>query len=143
MTYSHSFNKRKYIELAFCIILIIFFILGLDLPEGVKQIIDTLPMKIVLLGLIVYIFLYSSAIIAVLFLLVILDLMLKSSILSNSLSGPHELQKQKVFANLNQKPYTLEQEIVKIMAPRVNSGKSVTTALYLPLSENDHDASTI
>jgi hypothetical protein len=47
------------------------------------------------------------------------------------------------FTAFNQYPYTLEQEVVKKMAPIVQSGSSLSKASYMPTLENLHDASTI
>lgn len=86
-------------------------------------------------------------ILAVLGLFVAFDLMRRSS----SATGidalkrflPTEEKKASQFTAFNQYPYTLEQEVVKKMAPIVQSGSSLSKASYMPILENLHDASTI
>ena len=47
------------------------------------------------------------------------------------------------FTKFNQFPYTLEQEVVKTMAPIVQSGSVLTKPSFKPFLETDHDASPI
>lgn len=54
--------------------------------------------------------------------------------------APTENKKMSEFTAFNQFPYTLEQEVVKKMAPMVRSGSNLTQASYKPLLENLHDA---
>ena len=57
--------------------------------------------------------------------------------------APSEVKKMSQFTAYNQFPYTLEQEIVKQMAPIVRSGTSMTPASYKPMLEDLHDASPL
>ena len=125
-------------------ILIAFFIIGLDVPEQVSDAVDTLPSKILIFIIVAYLFLYSNTVLAVLFLIVAFDLMLKSGVSNLSFfQGTHEQEKQRIFTSLNEQPYTLEQEIVKKMTPRVNSSRSITLPTFLPTLESDHDATLL
>jgi len=56
---------------------------------------------------------------------------------------PSEETKMNQFTAFNQFPYTLEQEVVKKMAPIVQSGFVMNKASYNPLLDNLHDASPI
>jgi hypothetical protein len=47
------------------------------------------------------------------------------------------------FSAFNQFPYTLEQEVVKKMAPIVRSGSTLSKPSYKPLLDNLYDASPI
>ena len=57
--------------------------------------------------------------------------------------APTEEKKASQFSAFNQFPYTLEQEVVKKMAPIVQSGSSMGKASYKPLLDNLYDASPI
>ena len=56
---------------------------------------------------------------------------------------PSEAKKNNQYNAFNQFPYTLEQEIVKIMAPLKNAGTSFTKPSFSPLMENLYDAMPI
>lgn len=138
------FQKEKLGEIILIILFIIYLILGLQTPEPIANVIDTLPGKIVILTIVIYLFIYSNPILAILSLFVAFDLMRRSSI-STGLDAlqkyaPTENKKMSEFTAFNQFPYTLEQEVVKKMAPMVRSGSTLTQASYKPLLENLHDA---
>jgi hypothetical protein len=90
---------------------------------------------------------HTNPILAVLALFVAFDLMRRSSnatgIDALKQYAPTEEKKASQFSVYNQFPYTLEQEVVKKMAPIVQSGYSLGKAPYSPILENLHDASPI
>jgi hypothetical protein len=92
-------------------------------------------------------FTHANPILAVLSLFVAFDLIRRASE-STGIDAlkkylPTEEKKFSQFTAFNQYPYTLEQEVVKKMAPIVQSGSSLTKASYMPILENLHDASVI
>ena len=117
-----------------------FFVAGFDLPDSVSNVVDTLPLKISMFFVCIYLFIYRSPVLAVLFLIVVFDLMTKSSNSHSSYLKAQTEYKQAVFSNLNERPYTLEQDMVKKMAPLVNAGTSVTRSSFFPVIENNHGA---
>ena len=107
--------------------------------------------KIVIVSIVIYLFLYKNSVLAVLVLFAAFDLMRRSS---NSIANLERIfmnpgcedgkdMSQYPFTPYNQFPYTLEQEVVKKMAPIVQSGSVLTKASYKPFLESDHDASPI
>jgi hypothetical protein len=134
-------------ELVLGIIFIIYLILGLKTPEPIASLIDTLVGKIVIFIIVVYMFLYTNSILAVLSLFVAFDLIRRSSMATgiDALQKflPTEETKSSQFTSLNQFPYTLEQEVVKKMVPIIQSGSTLSKASYTPLVEDYHDASNI
>jgi hypothetical protein len=92
-------------------------------------------------------FLHSNPILAVLSLFVAFDLIRRSSAATGISAlqkyAPTEQKKMSQFNAYNQFPYTLEQEVVKKMAPIVQSGSSLSQASYKPLLDDTHDASTL
>jgi len=90
---------------------------------------------------------HNNPILAVLALFVAFDLIRRSSVTTGidalKRFAPSEEKKTSQFSAFNQFPYTLEQEVVKKMAPIVQSGSIMTKASYKPLLDNLYDASPI
>ena len=121
--------------------------MGYKTPQPVAGLVDTLGGKIVIFIIVVYLFMYSNPILAVLALFVAFDLIRRSSAATGidalQKYAPSEEKKSSQFTAFNQFPYTLEQEVVKKMAPIVQSGSSLSPASYKPLLDNTHDATPL
>jgi len=145
--FSSLFKKERMGELILVILLIIYLIMGYKTPEPVANFIDTLFGKMTIFFVVVYLFLYTNPILAVLSLFVAYDLIRRSSIETGTQAiiryTPSEQKKTSQFTAFNQFPYTLEQEVVSKMAPIIKTGTSLKPASYKPLLENLHDASTL
>jgi hypothetical protein len=145
--FSGLFKKENMSQLALAILFIIYLIMGYKTPEVVAGVVDTLVGKIVIFITVITLFMHANPILAVLSLFVAFDLMRRSSAVTgiDALKKylPTEQKKMSQFTAFNQYPYTLEQEVVKKMAPIVQSGSSLSKASYMPTLENLHDASTI
>ena len=145
--FSGLFKKENMSQLSLAILFIIYLIMGYKTPEPLANLIDTLVGKIAIFIMVIYIFMNANPILAVLSLFVAFDLIRRSSAATgiDALKKylPTEEKKASQFTAFNQFPYTLEQEVVKKMAPIVQSGSSLSKPSYKPLLENLHDASTI
>jgi len=145
--FSSLFKKQHMGELLLSILFIIYLIMGYKTPETVANAVDTMIGKIVIVMLVVYLFMHSNTILAVLSLFVAFDLIRRSSAVTGidalKQYAPTEITKSSQFTALNQFPYTLEQEVVKKMAPIVQGGSSMTKASYAPILEDLHDASPL
>jgi hypothetical protein len=109
--------------------------------------IDSTIGKIIVVLVALMLFAYTNPILGVLGLLVAYQL-IKGSSIKTGMAGleayyPTEQKKWSPFTPTNQFPYTLEQEVVKKMAPIVQSGSSLSPPSYKPLLVNLHDASPI
>jgi hypothetical protein len=146
-SFSDLFKKEHAGQLILVILFIIYLIMGYKTPETVATLIDTLVGKIVIILIVIYLFIHSNPILAVLALLVGFDLIRRSSIATGTDAiarfAPCEDSKSSQFTAFNQFPYTLEQEVVKKMAPIVQSGSSLTQASYKPVLDNLHDATPL
>jgi len=145
--FSSLFKKEKMGELILMILFVIYLIMGYKTPEPVANMIDTLVGKIAVLLMVLFLFLYTNPVLAVLSLFVAFDLIRRSS-MATGLDAlkkyePSEEKKTSQFTAYNQFPYTLEQEVVKKMAPIIQSGSSLKKASYQPLLENLHDAASL
>ena len=145
--FSELFKKENMSQLLLTILFMIYLIMGYKTPEPVANVVDSLVGKVVIFITVITLFMHANPILAVLSLFVAFDLIRRSSAATgiDALKKylPTEEKKSSQFTAFNQFPYTLEQEVVKKMAPIVQSGSSLTKPSYKPLLENLHDASTI
>lgn len=145
-SFSKLLKKEHMGELLLSIVFIIYLVLGYKTPQPIANVVDTMIGKIVIFITVVYMFLHTNPILAVLALFVAFDLIRRSSMVSNVgllKYVPCEESKSSQFTAFNQFPYTLEQEVVKKMAPIVRSGSVLTKASYKPFLDNTYDASPI
>jgi hypothetical protein len=146
-SFSGLFKKEHMGELTLAILFIIYLIMGYKTPEPVANMVDSIVGKIVIILIVIYMFMYNNPILAILALFVAFDLMRRSSVSTGidalKRYAPTEEKKMSQFSAFNQFPYTLEQEVVKKMAPIVQSGSSMSKASYKPLLDNLYDASPI
>jgi len=143
-SFTELFKKEHMSEFVLVILMIIYLILGIRTPELIASLIDNIIGKVVIILIIMYLFIHSNPILAVVAAFVAFDLMRRSSQTTGlgdlQAYAPSEQKKMSQFSAFNQFPYTLEQEIVAKMAPIVRSGSSLTSASYKPLLDNLHDA---
>lgn len=146
-SFSSLFKKEHMGELILAILFIIYLIMGYKTPEPIANMVDNMIGKIVIILIVIYMFMRNNPILAILALFVAFDLMRRSSVSTGidalKRYAPTEEKKSSQFSAFNQFPYTLEQEVVKKMAPIVQSGSSMTKASYKPLLDNLYDASPI
>jgi hypothetical protein len=146
-SFTELLKKEHMGEFILVILMIIYLVLGLRTPDIIAIMIDNLVGKVVIVLVVIYLFLYSNPILAVLATLVAFDLIRRSD--SNTGLGalqayaPTEKKKMSQFTAFNQFPYTLEQEVVAKMAPIVRSGSPLSSASYKPILDNLYDASPI
>ncbi len=129
------------------ILFIIYIIMGYQMPEPIAGMIDSSIGKIIIVIIAISLFAYANPIVAVLGLYVAYDLISKSTMTTGTAAlekyMPSEEKKMSEFSAYNQFPYTLEQEVVKKMAPINKSGFLEGSASYKPMLENLHDASPV
>jgi len=143
-SFSSLLKKEHRGEFILVILFIIYLIMGYKTPDLVANMVDTLVGKIVIFIVVIYLFMHSNPIVAVLALFVAFDLIRRSSVATGidalKKYAPSEEKKMSQFTAFNQFPYTLEQEVVKKMAPIVQSGSSLTPPSYKPMLEDTHDS---
>ena len=143
---SMIFNKDRMGQLILSILMAIYLVMGYSLPSPVASIVDSLLGKVIILGIVAYMFKFANPILILLTILVAFDMIRKSYISTGNFGlnnfVPTELLKSQQVSAMNQFPYTLEQEVISKMAPIYNGG-SITKATYKPMLEDLHDASKI
>ena len=146
-SFSSLFKKDKIGQMLLSIVFIVYLIMGYETPESVSHMVDSLVGKLVILFLIVYMFMYTNPILAVLSLFVGFDLIRRSEKTKNMHNAikykPSEQKKNGQLNAYNQFPYTLEQEMVKQMAPMVQNGAAISKPSYKPLLENLYNATSV
>lgn len=140
--------KKEYVgQMILGIFFILYLVMGFKTPEPIANKIDTIGGKMVLFILSIYMFLNLHPVLAVLGLLVFFNLMRTSSeatgIDALKKYEPTEEKRMSQFSAFNQFPYTLEQEIVKKMAPSVNSGSSISQSSFKPKLNDLHGATSL
>lgn len=147
--FSELLKKEHAGELILVVLMILYLVLSVDTPQMVANMVDNVLGKAVVLLLLVYLYMYSNPILAVIATLVAFDLMRRSDAYNpygnlglGSLDkyAPSEKKKERQFSAFNQFPYTLEQEMVAKMAPLVRSGAPLSGASYRPVLDDLHDA---
>jgi len=146
-SFTELFKKEHMSEFILIILMIIYLVIGIKTPDLIATLIDNIIGKVVIILVIIYLFIHSNPILAVVAALVAFDLMRRSTE-STGLGAlqsyaPSEQKKMSQFSAYNQFPYTLEQEVVAKMAPIVRSGSSLTSASYKPVLDNLYDASPL
>jgi hypothetical protein len=146
-SFSGLFKKENVGELILGILFIIYIIIGKRPPKVVANAVSSLFGIAVIFLIVVYMFMYTNPILAILGLFVAYDLIRRSGYVSNENKMqkymPSEEKKSSQFTAFHQFPYTLEQEVVKKMAPIVQSGTTLTKPSYKPVLNNLYDASPV
>lgn len=146
-SFSSLFKKEHMGELTLTILFIIYLIMGYRTPEPVANMVDSLVGKIAIFAVVVYMFMNTNPILAVLALFVAFDLIRRSSVATGMDAlqrfAPTEAKKMSQFTAFNQFPYTLEQEVVNKMAPIIQSSYTMTKPSFHPLLDNLYNASPL
>jgi hypothetical protein len=148
MIYMEKLLKNaKMGETLLTLLFIIYLLMGYKTPEPVANLVDTMVGKAVVFVVVVCLFVYTNPILAVLGLFVAFDLIRRSSVATGidalKKYTPSEEKKSSQFTAFNQFPYTLEQEIVKKMAPIIQTSSTATKASYVPMLDNIYDATPL
>jgi len=140
-------KNAKMGETLLTLLFIIYLLMGYKTPEPVANLVDTMVGKAIVFVVVVCLFVYTNPILAVLGLFVAFDLIRRSSAATGidalKKYAPSEEKKSSQFTAFNQFPYTLEQEIVKKMAPIIQTSSTATKASYVPMLDNIYDATPL
>ena len=143
------FEKRNLVQLTLVILFIIYLLTGSETPESIANIVDTMTGKILVIVFALMLFAYSNPILGVLGLFVAYNVLKNASISSTLMITPsleaYYPTEEKVwspFTPSHQFPYTLEQEVVKEMAPhKFNTVYEAPS--FKPSLDDTHDAASV
>ena len=140
-------NKDHRSEFVLMMLMILYLLAGIETPEPIANIIDSLLGRIGIVAIVLYLFMRSNPILAIVAAFVAFDLMRRSAMVTGydalQAYAPSEEKKMSQFSAFNQFPYTLEQEVVQKMTPMVQSSMPLSSANYKPILDNLHNASAL
>jgi hypothetical protein len=146
-SFSDLFKRQNLGQVVLCILFIIYLIMGYNMPSSVAGVIDTIYGKIIVVVVALILFSYVNPILGVLGFLVAFELIRRSSLATGTYALnnyiPTEEKKSSNLSAMNQFPYTLEQEVVKKMAPIRVTYDTQTPATFRPILDDNYDAAPI
>ena len=138
-----EFNKENILSLFF----IVFLIMKFNIPEPLADMVDTIPGKFAVVAVSIMLFGYANPILGILGLFVAFDLIMRSKATTGidalKQYGPSQQRMDSQFNAMNQFPYTLEQEVVKKMAPIPYNNSLMHPVSFTPLLNDLHNASPL
>lgn len=139
-------EKKNMPQLVLVVLFIIYLLMGFKTPDSLATMIDSMVGKIVVALFALMLFAYSNPILGILGIFVAFQLVRGASI-KTGMAGleeyyPTEEKKWSPFTPAHQFPYTLEQEMVKKMAPQ-KFNTNYVKATYRPTLEDTYDAASI
>jgi hypothetical protein len=141
------FKRERKGEILLTILFIIYILMGYKIPESLASVIDTTYGKIIVITIAILLFSYTNPVLGVIGLYVAFDLIKRSSESTGTYAlqkyVPTETKKSCELTLYNQFPYTLEQEIVKKMAPINKTDDTSTPPSFSPILDNLHEAAPI
>ena len=117
------------------------------MPDSVAGVVDTIYGKVIVAVIALVLFSFANPILGVLGFLVAFELIRRSSMTTGTYALDHyvptEVKKETQLNAMNQFPYTLEQEVVKKMAPIRDNSDSSTQPSFHPVLDDTYDAAPI
>mgnify|MGYP006093341589 FL=1 len=145
-SYQQLFKKGNYHHLALLVVLILYSILNIQTPSLLANLIDNVYGNIAIIFAAFYLLANSNHIVGVIGLYAAYELIRRSSHSTGNLAIqrylPTELKKSGHLSAFNQFPITLEEEVVKQMAPLVETA-GPSNLDYKPVSEDTYNAMDI
>ena len=146
-SFNKLFKKEHMGQNMLTILFIIYLIMGYKVPEPIANVVDTTYGKIIVITIAILLFAYANPILGVIGFLVAYDLIKRSSVATGNYALakylPTEAKKYTELTDYNQFPYTLEQEVVKKMAPIAHTTSNSTQVHFSPILDDTHDAAPI
>lgn len=147
--FNELFERKNTGQLILVILFIIYLLTGSETPQGVANMVDTMAGKIIVIMFALFLFAYGNPIVGVLGIFVAYNILKNASMASSLMLNPsldsYYPTEQKVwspFTPTNQFPYTLEQEVVKKMAPQ-KFNTVYEAPSFKPALDDTHDAASV
>ena len=147
-SFQDLFKKKNMGELLLGILFIVYLIMGYKPPAALANVIDSTYGKVIVVLVALILFANSNPILGVLGFFIAYNLISKSEIVTGTYGlnnyMPTEEKKYSSLTMYNQFPYTLEQEVVKKMAPLNKADTSGSnTYSFNPVLDDLHDAAPV
>jgi hypothetical protein len=126
-------------EIILIILFVVYLIIGTKTPLFIANVVNSIMGKFVLLFIVILFFMYANPIVSVLLVVVVYELIVRSNQYVNTSyqTGLNRLAQHPGDTELNEIPATLEQEIVKQMAPICSTDTQMLPASYKPFIQDD------
>lgn len=137
------------LELILFALFVFYLVFHVDTPQILIPYIDSTMGMIIIVGITLYLFLYTHPILGVLSIFVAYEILRRSTVRLNKITifepNPAQATVDKEMKAMNpQNVYTLEEQLVAKMAPLPNPNPSdYIVSNYKPISESIHDASEL
>lgn len=137
------FKKEGVGQLLLIILFSIFLISGYEIPLNIASFARTIHGKLIIILISLSLTMFSNPILGIVSLIVAFDIIRRSNNAYQQIKQytPSEDKKSDHYTALNQFPYTLEQEMVKKMAPLIMANANLEPATFKPNLDNIYDAS--
>jgi hypothetical protein len=122
------------------LLFIVFLAMGKPIPQELSRLIETPLGTIVTICFSLFLFAYSNPILAILGVFVAFEIIRRSGSLEHNFYRPTEAKKWESVKASNEVQYTLEQEIVRNMAPTVQPDMLGPESSFKPIFDYTHDA---
>ena len=140
-------KKEHTSQVVLIVVFLIYLVMGYNMPDMIADMIDNVYGKIFVITTFILLFSYSNPIVGVLGFIVAFELIRRSSIITGNDAfqkyAPSEKDKQHKLSAMNQFPYTLEQEVVKKMAPPKVTSVGNDKYSFAPILDDLYDAAPI
>jgi hypothetical protein len=137
------FSKERIGENILIALLVIFLVIGKPIPQPLNQYIDTNFGIVTVLIIAISLFAYSP-VLGVVGLLVAYQIIRKTGTFAIGMYMPSEEKKWKSSEKDYNRPNdTLEQEVIRNMAPIVEPGLMAHTGDFVPALDNTHNAASL
>ena len=142
--YMDLFKKENISQLLLVILFSIYLIAGYNTPEPISTFLQKPYGKIAILLLAISLFM-ANPVLGIVGVMVALTMIQNSNIEQDHIRyyNPSEPKKNAHYASFNHFPYTLEQEVIKKMAPLSQPGLMLDRASYKPKLDHLHNATSI
>lgn len=142
-----AFPKYSFIEILLFIIFVSYLIFPIKTPFFLANMVDSTLGIIGIFVVIIYLFFYANPILAILYIFVAYELIRRSSEVTGRVSviqyAPSQARMDANIAKMNPtKSTTLEEDVIRDMAPIPHSGESVDTT-FRPVAEYIRNASAV
>ena len=137
------------LELILFALFVFYLVFQLDTPQLLVPYIDSAMGMVVIVGITLYLFLYTHPVLGVLSIFVAYEVLRRSTVRLNQVKifepNPVQATVDKEMKAMNPpKVYTLEEQMVAKMAPLPKSNPSdYVVSSFKPVSESTHDASEL
>lgn len=142
-SYKDLLKKSNQHQLILLVVFILYILLNVQTPNMLATLIDNIYGNVVVVMMALFVLTYMNPIVGVVALYAAYELIQRSSVTTGSAAIrrylPTEIKKGKHFSAFNQFPVTLEEEVVKQMAPLVETS-GPNHLHYKPVANETYNA---